>query len=106
MKISFWAIGKNNEPYIKSGVEEFTKRISNYFKVEWTILPVPKHAGMMSEMDLRKKEGETILEWLGKNDYLIALDEKGKQLNSEGLAEFLQAKANDSIKNLVFVIGG
>ena len=61
MKIQFWSIGKNNEAYIKSGVEEFTQRISKYYKVEWNIIPVPKNAGMMSEMDLKKKEGEMIL---------------------------------------------
>ena len=38
----------------------------------------------MSEMDLKKKEGELILEWLEKDDYLVALDEKGKQFSSEG----------------------
>ena len=106
MKISFWSIGKNNEPYIKQGVEEFTRRISKYFKAEWNIIPVPKNAGMMSEMDLKKKEGEMILEWLRKDDYLVALDEKGKEFSSEGLAHFIQARANTSVKNLVFLIGG
>ncbi len=106
MKFSLWTIGKNNEPYVKEGVEEFTRRISKYFKVEWTIIPVPKNAGMMSEMDLKKKEGEMILEWLSKDDHLVVLDERGKQFTSEGLANFIQAKANASIKNLVFLIGG
>ena len=106
MKISFWSVGKTNEAYVKQGVEEFTHRISKYFKVEWTIIPMPKNAGMMSEMDLKKKEGEMILGRLEKTDYLVALDERGKQLNSVGLANFLQARANESVKNLVFVIGG
>jgi 23S rRNA (pseudouridine1915-N3)-methyltransferase len=106
MKISLWSIGKTNEEYIKAGVEEFTRRIAKYFKVDWTIIPVPKNAGMMSEMDLKKKEGEMILEWLSKDDYLIALDEKGKQLSSEGLAAFIQARANESKKNIIFLIGG
>src|SRR5690242_18707175 len=106
MKLSFWSIGKNNEPYIKQGVEEFTKRISKYFKVEWTIIPVPKNAGMMSEIDLKKKEGEMILDWLAKDDYLVALDERGKPFSSEGLANFIQVRANSSVKNLVFLIGG
>ena len=106
MKLQFWAIGKNNEPYVKAGVEEFTKRIGNYFNVEWNILPVPKNAGMLSEMDLKKKEGETILEWLDKNDYLVALDERGKQFSSLKLAHFLQSRANESVRRLVFVIGG
>jgi 23S rRNA (pseudouridine1915-N3)-methyltransferase len=106
MKISFWSIGKNNEPYVKAGVEEFTKRISNYFKTEWNIIPLPKNAGMLSEMDLKKKEAEIILEWLEPGDYLIALDEKGKQFTSEGLAKFIQQRANESVRNLVFLIGG
>jgi 23S rRNA (pseudouridine1915-N3)-methyltransferase len=106
MKLSFWAIGKNNEPYVKAGVEEFTDRINKYFKAEWNIIPVPKNAGMMSEMDLKKKEGGMILEWLNKDDYLIALDEKGKQLTSIKLAAFIQTRANESSKKLVFIIGG
>jgi 23S rRNA (pseudouridine1915-N3)-methyltransferase len=106
MKIQFWSVGKNHEPYVKAGVEEFTKRISNYFPVEWTIIPLPKNSGMLSEVDLKKKEGELILNWLQKDDFLIALDERGKQLNSEGLAEFIMKRTNESRKNLVFLIGG
>jgi 23S rRNA (pseudouridine1915-N3)-methyltransferase len=106
MKMQFWAIGKNHEPYVKAGVTEFTKRISRYYKVEWNIIPLPKNAGMMSEMDLKKKEGEIILSWLKKDDFMIALDERGDHLTSEGLADFLKMKADQGIKNLVFVIGG
>lgn len=106
MKIWFWSIGKAHDSYVKEGIAEFTKRISKYFPVEWTIIPVPKNAGMLSEMDLKKREGETILQWLKPDDYLIALDEHGKQLSSEGLSEFLQERASASTKNLVFLIGG
>lgn len=106
MRFSFWSVGKNHEPYVKTGVEEFTRRISRYYKIDWTIMPQPKNAGMLSEMDLKKKEGETILQWLEKDDYLVALDEKGKQLSSEGLATFIQARANESTRRIVFLIGG
>ncbi|TMI87978.1 MAG: 23S rRNA (pseudouridine(1915)-N(3))-methyltransferase RlmH [Bacteroidetes bacterium] len=106
MKIQFWSIGKNHEPYVKHGIEDFTRRIGKYFSVEWNIVPVPKNAGMMSEMDLKKKEGEMILDWLTKDDYLIALDEIGKEMNSEKLAQFIQARANESVKTLVFLVGG
>jgi 23S rRNA (pseudouridine1915-N3)-methyltransferase len=106
MKIQLWSIGRNHEAYVKAGIEDFTGRINRYFKTEWNIIPVPKNAGMLSEMDLRKREGETILEWLAKDDYLIALDERGKQVSSKGLADFIQARANDSIRTLVFLIGG
>jgi 23S rRNA (pseudouridine1915-N3)-methyltransferase len=106
MKIQFWSVGKSNEQYVKAGVEEFTKRISKYYPVEWTIIPLPKNSGMLSEADLKKKEGEMILDWLQKEDYLVALDERGKQLSSEGLAEFIMKRTNESVKNIVFLIGG
>jgi 23S rRNA (pseudouridine1915-N3)-methyltransferase len=106
MKLSLWSIGKANEPYVKEGIAEFTKRISKYFNVEWTIIPVPKNAGMLSEMDLKKKEGEIILQWLKQDDYLVALDERGKSFTSESLANFIQQRATESTKNVVFLIGG
>src|SRR5689334_21832344 len=106
MKIQFWSIGKNHESFVKAGIEEFTQRINKYFPVQWNIIPTPKNAGMLSEMDLRKKEGETILEWIKKEDYLVLLDERGKQFRSEDLARFLQDRANESTKNLIFLIGG
>ena len=60
----------------------------------------------MSEMDLKKKEGEIVLEWLNKDDYLAALDERGNQFTSEALADFIMKRSNESVKNLVFLIGG
>lgn len=72
----------------------------------WTIIPLPKNAGTLSEAELKKKEGETVLQWLKQDDYLVALDERGKSLTSEGLAGFIQQRATASTKNMVFVIGG
>ena len=106
MKLQFWSIGKPHESYVKEGVEMFTKRISNYFPVQWQIIPMPKNAGTMNEADLKIKEGEIIFDLLKKEDYLVVLEERGKQLNSEGLAAFIQQRGNESEKNLVFLIGG
>jgi len=55
---------------------------------------------------LKKKEGEIILDWLNKDDYLVVLDERGKQISSEGLSAFIQSRANESTKHLIFLIGG
>ncbi len=106
MKLQFWSVGKNHEPYVKEGIELFTKRISKYYTVEWNIIPTPKYAATLSEMDLKKKEGEVIIDFLQKDDYLVLLDEKGKQLSSEDLANFIQLRANESTKTIVFLIGG
>jgi len=106
MKLQFWTVGKAHETYVKEGVELFTKRIANYYPVEWNIIAMPKNAATLSETDLKKKEGEIILNSLQKDDFLVLLDEMGKQLQSEGVAAFIQLRANDSIRNIVFLIGG
>ncbi|MFT3680105.1 MAG: 23S rRNA (pseudouridine(1915)-N(3))-methyltransferase RlmH [Ferruginibacter sp.] len=106
MKLHFWSVGKANEPYVKEGIELFTKRLGNYYPVEWNIIAPLKNAASLPEPEMKKKEGELILAALKKEDYLVLLDERGKQLTSEGLAAFIQARANESIKNLVFLIGG
>jgi 23S rRNA (pseudouridine1915-N3)-methyltransferase len=106
MKLQLWSIGKEHEAYVKAGIDDFTKRISRYYPVEWKIIPVPKNAGLLSQPDLKKKESEILLEGLAKDDYLVALDERGKQMGSDGLAQFIQLRANESTKNLVFLIGG
>ncbi|MEO6915813.1 MAG: 23S rRNA (pseudouridine(1915)-N(3))-methyltransferase RlmH [Chitinophagaceae bacterium] len=106
MKIQCWSIGKANEQYVKTGVEDFTKRISHYFPVEWAIISPPKQAAGNGISETQRKEGELILNLVKKEDCLVVLDERGKQLNSEGLAGFIQLKANESVKQLVFLIGG
>ena len=102
MKISLWSVGKAHEAYTKAGIEDFTQRITRYYPAEWQLIPSPKNA----TNDLKSKEGEAILNVLQKEDYLVALDERGKQVGSEELADFIQARANASCKRLVFLIGG
>ncbi len=106
MKLQFWTIGKGHESYVKEGVDLFTRRIANYYPVEWNIIAMPKNAATLSETDLKKKEGEIILNSLQKEDYLVLLEERGKQLNSEGVASLIHSRGNESVKNIIFLIGG
>jgi 23S rRNA (pseudouridine1915-N3)-methyltransferase len=106
MKIQCYSIGKNHEPYVKTAVEDFTRRISNYYPVGWMIIPAPKNAGLLSAKELKKKECDTLMALIQKDDYLAALDENGKQLSSADFARFIQGRANESTRNLVFLIGG
>ncbi len=106
MKIYFWSVGKSHESYVKDGIELFTKRISHYYPVEWKIFPVAKNAGAMNEEQIKKTEATAILNSLQEDDVLIALDENGKQWNSIEVAGFIQQKANESAKNIIFLIGG
>ncbi len=106
MKFQFWSVGKAHEPYVKEGVELFTKRISHYYAAEWQIIASPKNAAVLNNDDLKKKEGEAILNLLQKDDFLVLLDERGKNISSEQLAAHIQQQANNSTKKMVFLIGG
>jgi len=106
MKLQFWSVGKMHDSYVKEGVELFTKRISHYYPIEWNIVPMPKNSATFSEGDLKKKEGESILAALQKDDYLVLLDERGKLVTSEELGAFIQQRANESTKRMIFLIGG
>lgn len=106
MKIQFWSIGKAHESYIKEGTEMFTKRIHHYYPVQWNIIPSVKNAGNLAAPELKLKEAEQVLAALKKEDFLVLLDERGKQLSSEGLAAMIAQRSNESVKSLVFLIGG
>lgn len=106
MKIIFWSVGKAHDSYVKEGIQIFTRRISHYFPVEWKLFPTAKNAENLSPEEIKKAEGISILNVLQNNDVLVALDENGKQWDSVELANFIQQKANESSRNLIFLIGG
>lgn len=106
MKIQFWSVGKPHEAYVKAGVEDFTKRINHYFPADWHLIAPPKNAGSFSETELKKAEALLVLQALQKEDVLVLLDERGKNISSPELAQQIQQKANTGTKKLVFLIGG
>ncbi len=103
MKISIWSVGKNHEAYIKIGVAEFTKRISHYYPIDWLII-APSKATQPAA--IKKEEAQNIMKPMASTDVLILLDETGKMLNSPGLAQLIQQKANQSTQKIIFLIGG
>ena len=106
MKLHFWSVGKTDEPFVKEGVEMFSKRIQHYYPAQWKLIASPKNAASLSVNDLKKSEGETLLSFLQPEDVLIALDERGKQFTSEQFAQLIEKQANESARNLIFLIGG
>lgn len=106
MRIEFWSLGKDHEKYVKDGVDLFTKRLNNYYPALWKIIGSPKNAGSLPENILKQKEGELILTALSAGDYLVLLDEKGKQMTSPSFASFLEQRASQGSRKLIFLIGG
>ncbi len=106
MKITLCSIGKPHDPNLQKAIDDFTQRISNYFPVEWLIVPPPKNAAVMNIEAVKKAEGSAVMNHISKEDFLVLLDERGKNISSPELANLLQQKANESTKRLVFLIGG
>ena len=99
-------MGKPHDGNLKNAIDDFTNRITKYFSAEWKIIPTPKNTAALNEVELKKAEAIIIAQQLNKDDYLILLDETGKQLSSIELANFIQQRANESSKRIIFLIGG
>ncbi len=106
MKILILAIGKTDESFLEVGIEKYLKRINRYTKTEFKTLPDPPNRKSLTPELQKKAEQELILACLDKADDLILLDENGTQFNSRAFAVWLERKTHESVKKLVFVIGG
>ena len=106
MKMQFWSIGKQHESYVKAGIEEFSNRIAKYYSIHWKIIPPPKNTASLIEGELKKKEGSIVLSMLSKDDYLVSLDERGRSFDSKQLAGFIETRAGEGVKQMIFLIGG
>lgn len=96
MKFTFISVGKQNDTDIADAVADYTKRIGRYFLVEWKFIPTSNE----------EKEAESILKILDNGDFIVVLCDKGKELNTIELSEFIEKRMNASDKRIVFVIGG
>ncbi|MEP7081033.1 MAG: 23S rRNA (pseudouridine(1915)-N(3))-methyltransferase RlmH [Ginsengibacter sp.] len=105
MKIHFWSVGKAHESYVKEGIELFSKRITHYYPLQWKTILQAKNDVTNTE-SIKLEEGKRILDQLNADDIVVALDENGKQFTSLQLAALIQKKANESSRNLIFLIGG
>lgn len=106
MKIEFWTIGKTNEKYLLEGMAIFQKRIQRYLKLETVLITDVKNAKYLKPQQVKDKEGIKILEKLKAGDFLILLDEKGKNFTSVQFAQYLEKQLHQSHHRIIFLIGG
>jgi len=95
------SVGKKHSSEVALGIETYSKRLQKPFDITWDVVA----PSGLDEPKARDAESETILKRLKPDDYVILLDEKGRELTSPGLADHLSARLNHS-KNIVFIIGG
>ena len=109
MNITVITVGKLKERYFREAVEEYSTRLSKYCKLEIAEVPdekAPENLSPAQELQIIQKEGQGILKHVKEDAYVIALAIQGKQLSSEGLAEFINNLGIKGRSNIAFVIGG
>jgi 23S rRNA (pseudouridine1915-N3)-methyltransferase len=109
VNISIVTVGKLKEKYLKTGIEEYLKRLSAYAKVEVIEIPdekAPEELSIAEMEQVKQKEGERLLAKISSDVYVIALAIDGKMKSSEELADTLDKLATYGKSKISFVIGG
>lgn len=106
MKIALIVIGKTDAGYFVEAINEYKNRLVHYIPFEMVVIPDIKNAKNLSESQQKEKEGELILKTLQAGDYLVLLDEKGKEFTSMQFSAYIEKKMHTVSKRLVFVVGG
>ncbi len=106
MKLKLIFVGKTEDDYLIKGSAIYEKRLKNYLPTEVIVIPALKSAKNLSFEQQKHMEGDLILKQLENADFVVLMDEKGKEFRSVEFANFFQQKMNSGIKNLVLIIGG
>ncbi len=109
MKITILTVGKIKEKYLKDAIDEYSKRLSKYCKLEVIEVPdekTPDNASEVVEEMIRTKEAERLLKHIKDDAFVITLEINGKQLSSEELADKVEKLGVQGISHIIFIIGG
>ena len=106
MKIALVVIGKTDARYFVEAINEYKNRLVHYIPFDMEVIPDIKNVKNLSESQQKEKEGDLILKALQPGDYLVLLDEKGKEFTSMQFSAYIERKTHLVPKRLVFVIGG
>ena len=106
MNIELLCIGKDNADAFEEALSQYVKKIKQYNNFDIVVIPYLKNTKSLSFEEQKKKEGELLLKKIAVSDFVVLLDERGREISSVEFAKFLQQKMNSGIKKLIFVIGG
>lgn len=106
MKISLFVVGKTNHNYLSPGIDDYTKRINHYIPFNVQYIADAKNTKNLSQAQQKQAEGQNLLNAFDKSDYVVLLDERGKEFTSKDFSSFIEKKMQTVAKRLVFVVGG
>ena len=108
LTINIICVGKIKEKYLRDAIDEYSKRLSKYCKldiIEINDEPIPNNLSEKTAEIIKNIEGDKILAKI-KNSYIISLDLQGKQYSSEEFAEKIEKISVNSNSSISFIIGG
>lgn len=106
MKVVLLSVGKTDDDFYAQTIDIFKKRLSYYIPFETEFIPDLKNTKNLSEKEQKNLEGEGILNRIQQGDFIVLLDDKGKQYSSTEFARFMEKKSHSVSKRLVFIVGG
>ena len=106
MEICVISVGKVVSEWISKGIGIFESRIAHYIKYSSLTIPDIKNSKSLSIENIKEEEGKAILAHINSSDFIVLMDEKGKEFTSREFASWNQKKMNSGIKRLVIIIGG
>lgn len=106
MKISFVVIGKTTSTYLVTGIKEYQKRLQHYTNFNYTCLPALKKSKHLSKEEILQKEAAVFMKKINQGDWVILLDERGREQTSVQFAATIEVLQQRSIKQLKFIVGG
>ena len=106
MQIQLLLMGKTRFSFIRDGVDNYLKRLKRYTDFSIRELPELKNTSSWPQPKVIKEEGMHILKALGDRDFVVLLDESGKEMDSIQFADFLDRKHQEALKSIVFIVGG
>ncbi len=106
MEITLLVIGKTTSPELSRLTDEYISRAARYTPFEMRVLPDPKGVRSLTPDQRKQAEGRLILDFIQPSDFLMLLDERGKQYTSMDFSAMLQKRMASGLKRLVFLVGG
>ena len=106
MTIKLVCVGKTDKRELEDLINIYSERLQHYIKFELEVIPDLKKTKNLDENQQKNKEGDLILSGTQNSDFLVLLDEDGKQYDSVAFSEYIQKRMNTGLKRLIFVIGG
>ncbi|NGM73804.1 23S rRNA (pseudouridine(1915)-N(3))-methyltransferase RlmH [Sphingobacterium sp. SGL-16] len=106
MKITLVCIGKTDDKFIQEGIDKYIKRLKHYITFNIIVLPDVKNVKNLSEAQQKEKEAELFYKNIQSGDFVVLLDERGKEFRSIEFSSFIEKKMVASVQHMVFLIGG